>query len=159
MGGGKGKGKGKGKGTGKGKDNNMLSSLGSLFGGGGKGKAKSSKSQNNMLSSLASLLGGKGGNSRLPEEEIATAWLDNYLRLHKPEAEDDSTDSQDDAIGEINYRPAADVMSTRGVNMQQDGNAAAPPPGTESTAPRSAAMGARTSFRVSKPSPLGTRQK
>jgi hypothetical protein len=131
---------GGGKGKGKGKENNMLSSLGSLFGGGGKGKAKSSQSQSNMLSSLASLLGGKGGKSKFPEEEIATAWLDNYLRLHKPEAEEDS---------KINYPSALDVMTARGVTVQQDGNVAAPPPDTESTAPRSAAMGARTSFRVS----------
>jgi hypothetical protein len=121
--------KNKGKGKGKGKNSNMLSGL---FGG-GKGKAKAKGS--NMLGSLTALLGGKGANARLAEEEIATAWLENYLRLHRPDAEEDN-------------RLAADVMATRAVHTEQDGNAA-PPPSEDVTPPRSAAMGSRSSFRVS----------
>ena len=123
--------KNKNKNKGKGKNTNML---GSLFGG-GKGKSKASKGSNNMLSSLTALLGGKVSNSRYAEEEIAAAWLENYLRVHKPD-------------GEENESPlAADVMATRIVNAEHD--VAAPPPSTETTAPRSVAMGARTSFRAS----------
>jgi hypothetical protein len=127
----KNKNKGKGKGKGKGRNSNPLISL--L--GGGKGKSKASKSSNNLLSSLTSLLGGKGGNARLAEEEIAAAWLDNYLRIHRPDAQENATPL------------AADVMAARAVEVEQD--VLAPPPSTETTAPRSAAMGARTSFRAS----------
>jgi hypothetical protein len=121
--------KNKNKGKGKSKNSNALSSL---FGG-GKGKSKASKGSNNVLSSLTALLGGKGANARLPEEEIAAAWLENYLRLHKPEPEEKLL--------------AADVMAARTISTEKERNA--PPPSTETTAPRSAAMGARTSFRVS----------
>jgi hypothetical protein len=119
----------KNKGKGRNKNSNMLSGL---FGG-GKGKSKAGQGSNNMLSSLTALLGGKGANVRLPEEEIGAAWLENYLRLHKPEAQETPL--------------VADVMATRTVDTQQDVNA--PPPSTETTAPRSIAMGSRASFRVS----------
>jgi hypothetical protein len=120
----------KNKNKGKGKNTNML---GSLFGG-GKGKSKASKGSNNMLSSLTALLGGNGANSRFAQEKVAAAWLENYLRIHKPD-------------GEENESPlASDVRATRTVNTGQV--VAAPPPSTEATAPRSAAMGSRTSFRV-----------
>jgi hypothetical protein len=122
--------KNKNTGKGKGKNSNILSSLLS----GGKSKSKASNSSNSVLSGLAALLGGKGATARLAEEEVAAAWLENYLRIHNPDDE------------KIERSLAADVMATRTVNAEQD--VAAPPPSTETTAPRSMAMGSRASFRV-----------
>jgi hypothetical protein len=154
----------------KGGQNNLLDGLGSLLGGfsGGNGKGKSKGSQNNILGSLASLFRGKKGTSRSTEFGIATAWLENYLRHLNPGTVEDSTSFEDDSLGKMDYSPtsvsetnaasyhenAADTRQ-RSIEMQPDAKAAAPPPSTETNAPRSAAMGSRTSFRVSMTSLLG----